>query len=79
MRIVRIKLRDIMQAQILQLEHDTDRLSDLYNKAGMERRIREYLSAGHAFGDTVIRQAGNVSQEVIQCVLEDSVIPQLCS
>lgn len=80
MRIVRIKLRDIIQAQILQLERDTDRLTGLYNKAGMERRIREYLSDGHAcgtlvmmdidrfkyindtyghaFGDTVIRQAG---------------------
>lgn len=54
MRIVRIKLRDIIQAEILQVERDTDRLTGLLNKAALERNISGYLSTPQASGTLVI-------------------------
>lgn len=84
-RIVRIKLRDIIQTRFLEKERDTDKLTGLLNKAAIERIIRERLlepdvrgtlvildiddfkhindAFGHAFGDVVLRLAGECIQE----------------
>ena len=53
-RIVRIKLRDIIQARLLEKERDTDKLTNLLNKAAIERRIRERLLEPDVRGTLVI-------------------------
>ena len=61
-RIVRIKLRDIIQTRLLEKERDTDKLTNLLNKAAIERSIREKLLKPGARGTLVILDIDNFKQ-----------------
>lgn len=60
--IVRIKLRDIIQTRLLEKERDTDKLTNLLNKAAIERSIREKLLMPGARGTLVILDIDNFKQ-----------------
>lgn len=86
-RIVRIKLRDIIQTRLLEKERDTDKLTNLLNKAAIERSIREKLLKPGVRGTLVILDIDNFKQIndtfghafgdvvlrlVAECILEES-------
>lgn len=53
-RINRVKLREAMQSELLQTERDTDKLTELLNKAAVEEKIRVCLSDPQRRGALVI-------------------------
>lgn len=58
-RLVRVKLRDIMQARLLEQQRDTDKLTGLLNKAAIEARIRSLLEMTYPQGTLVIIDIDN--------------------
>ncbi|MGN1370285.1 MAG: GGDEF domain-containing protein [Aristaeellaceae bacterium] len=61
-RIVRIKLRDIIQTRLLEKERDTDKLTNLLNKAAIERNIQEKLLTPGVRGTLVMLDIDNFKQ-----------------
>lgn len=62
MRIVPVKLRDIIQTRLLEKERDTDKLTNLLNKAAIERQIRERLREPSVQGTLVVLDIDNFKQ-----------------
>lgn len=53
-RLVRVKVREIIQSRILERERDTDKLTGLYNKAASEREIRRLLDIPRQKGAMIV-------------------------
>lgn len=58
-RLVRVKLREILQARLLERQRDLDKLTGLLNKAAVERQICAFLSLPHQQGTLVIIDIDN--------------------
>ena len=58
-RLVRVKLREILQARLLERQRDTDKLTGLLNKAAVEQQICALLSLPRQQGTLVIIDIDN--------------------
>ena len=58
-RLVRGKLREILQARLLERQRDTDKLTGLLNKAAVERQIRALLHMPRQQGTLVVMDIDN--------------------
>ena len=58
-RLVRVKLREILQARLLERQRDTDKLTGLLNKAAVEQHICGLLSLPRQQGTLVIIDIDN--------------------
>lgn len=58
-RLVRVKLREILQARLLEQQRDTDKLTGLLNKAAVERQIRALLNMPRQQGTLVVIDIDN--------------------
>lgn len=59
LRMTQVRLREALQAQILQKERDTDKLTGFLNKAAIERQIEQQLSVPRQQGVLVIMDIDN--------------------
>ena len=90
-RMTQVRLREALQARMLQKERDTDKLTGFLNKAALENQIRDHLSVSHQQGALIIMDIDNfknindnyghaygdlVLNQTAKCIRE--IVPENC-
>ena len=90
-RMTQVRLREALQARMLQKERDMDKLTGFLNKAAIENQIKDHLSISHQQGALVIMDIDNfktindnyghaygdlVLNQTAKCIRE--IVPEKC-